>query len=131
MADESTPTKIPPTTDVAASIADTLHTIFLAGVGAIATTGEKSGELFDQLVAKGKDTVAEGVKTNDELLKRAKTRVSDTAQDALRTYLKNLSPEDRAEFVASVQKVAAEAEADEVADDVVDGDVADGEATDA
>ena len=114
-------------------IADTLHSIFLAGVGAIAATGEKGSELFQQLVAKGEDTVQQGKEVNNELLKQAKGKVSDTAESALRSYLKSLSPEERAKFVASVQKAASDAEteiadaAQEVAADAATADVEDDE----
>ncbi len=127
MADEQSPTQ--GVNQNLTNIADALHTIFLAGVGAIAATGEKSSDLFNQLVAKGEDTVKQGAKANDELLKKAKSTVSDTAEGALRSYMERLSPEDRAAFVAQVQKAADEAEAadadaeqeaaaEEVADDI-------------
>ena len=108
MADQDQQNRIDPITP----IADTIHTIFLAGVGAVAATGEKGSELFQQLVAKGEETVQQGKDVNNELLKQAKGKVSDTAESALRSYLKTLSPEERAKFVASVQKAAADAESD-------------------
>ena len=117
--------------DPLANVADAFHTIFLAGIGAVAATGEKGSELFQQLVAKGESTVQQGKDTNEELLKKAKGKVTDTAESALRSYLKTLSPEERAKFVSSVQKAAADAESDianaaqEVAAEAATADVED------
>ena len=46
---------------------DALKTVFLAGVGAAAATGEKSKEILDELVKKGKITVEQGKVLNEEL----------------------------------------------------------------
>lgn len=49
---------------------DALKTVFLAGVGAAAATGEKSKEILDELVKKGKITVEQGKVLNEELKRR-------------------------------------------------------------
>jgi hypothetical protein len=46
------------------AIGDGFKNIFLAGIGAMAITGEKSKELVDQLVAKGELTVDQGKQIN-------------------------------------------------------------------
>ena len=41
-------------------LSEGLKTVFLAGVGAVAVTGEKSKQLIDDLVKRGELTVEEG-----------------------------------------------------------------------
>ncbi|WP_300765919.1 hypothetical protein [uncultured Bifidobacterium sp.] len=48
-----------------------LRRVFLAGVGALATTVEKSQEIVDGLVAKGELTVEQGKALNTELKRKA------------------------------------------------------------
>ncbi len=93
-------------------ITNSLHSIFLAGVGAIASSSEKGSELFKALVDKGRATVDEGKAKSAELVQNAQDKVSGTTHDAIRSYLSKLSPDQRAAFVESVQKAAAEAEDD-------------------
>ena len=42
------------------NIGDGFKNIFLAGIGALAYTGEKGKEIIDQLVAKGEITLEQG-----------------------------------------------------------------------
>ena len=46
-----------------------LRKVFLAGVGAVASTAENAKELIDDLVEKGELTVAQGRMLNEELKK--------------------------------------------------------------
>jgi polyhydroxyalkanoate synthesis regulator phasin len=48
-------------------LTDGIKKFFLAGVGAVATTAEKSQEIFDSLVQKGELTVEQGKALNQEL----------------------------------------------------------------
>lgn len=48
-----------------------LRKVFLAGVGALATTVEKSQEIVDDLVKKGEITVEQGKALNTELKRKA------------------------------------------------------------
>jgi polyhydroxyalkanoate synthesis regulator phasin len=50
---------------------DGLRKVFLAGVGALATTVEKSQEIVDDLVKKGEITVEQGKALNTELKRKA------------------------------------------------------------
>jgi polyhydroxyalkanoate synthesis regulator phasin len=50
---------------------DGLRKVFLAGVGALATTVEKSQEIIDDLVKKGEITVEQGKALNTELKHKA------------------------------------------------------------
>ncbi|MDF7640702.1 phasin family protein [Bifidobacterium sp. ESL0784] len=52
-------------------LGDGLRTVFLAGIGALATTAEKGQELVDELVKKGELTVEQGRTLNTELKHKA------------------------------------------------------------
>ncbi|WEV72578.1 hypothetical protein [Bifidobacterium sp. ESL0790] len=52
-------------------LGDGLRKVFLAGVGALATTVEKGQEIVDDLVKKGELTVEQGKSLNSELKRRA------------------------------------------------------------
>ena len=57
-----------------------LHKVFLAGVGALATTAEKSQEIVDDLVRKGELTVEQGKALNTELKRKAAETKEETAK---------------------------------------------------
>lgn len=57
-------------------ITEGIRKIFLAGVGAVATTGEAAKSLIDTLVEKGELTVEQGKALNEELKKSAKEKMS-------------------------------------------------------
>ena len=64
---------------------DGLHKVFLAGVGALATTAEKSQEIVDDLVKKGELTVEQGKALNTELKRKtaeAKEESPSAASDS-------------------------------------------------
>lgn len=52
-------------------LGDGLRKVFLAGVGALATTVEKGQEIVDDLVKKGELTVEQGKALNTELKRKA------------------------------------------------------------
>ena len=60
-------------------ITDGFRKVFLASVGAVATTAEKSQEVIDGFVKKGELTVAQGKAINEELTRKAKEVVGDTS----------------------------------------------------
>ncbi|WEV58803.1 phasin family protein [Bifidobacterium sp. ESL0728] len=69
-------------------LGDGLRTIFLAGIGAMATTAEKGQEIIDGLVKKGELTVEQGRTLNTELKHKAqevkddmKAEKSENAKD--------------------------------------------------
>ena len=75
---------------------DGLRKVFLAGVGALATTVEKSQEIVDDLVKKGELTVEQGKALNAELKhKVAEVKVSSEAKAAEET--KAAEPEAKAD----------------------------------
>lgn len=67
-----------------------LHKVFLAGVGALATTSEKGKELIDNLVKKGELTVEQGKQLNAELSRKAQTATAD-AKDAAKDAAHNMA----------------------------------------
>ena len=75
---------------------DGLRKVFLAGVGALATTVEKSQEIVDDLVKKGELTVEQGKALNAELKQKvAEVKESSEAKAAEET--KEAEPEAKAE----------------------------------
>ncbi len=91
--------------------------IFLAGVGAIALGADKGKDIVDELVAKGELTVEQGKQLNTELKRRAKDDSDAFAGTALKQHIKNMSAEQRAEFVKKVNDLAKEADSAANADD--------------
>ena len=59
-----------------------LRKVFLAGVGALATTVEKSQEIVDDLVKKGEITVEQGKALNTELKRKASEAKTNAEQKA-------------------------------------------------
>ena len=54
-----------------------LRKIFLAGVGAVATTAETAKDVVENLVKKGEITVEQGKVLNEELKKNAKEKMKE------------------------------------------------------
>lgn len=102
-----------------------LNKAFLATVGAVAITAEKSQQAVEDLVKKGELTVQQGKSLNQELSRKAKEAAQETTQEttdtALRTFLEALSDEDRAAYAAKVAQMTADIEAAKVTVDVEDG----------
>lgn len=116
-------------------LGDSLRKMFLASVGAVATTAEKSQQVVEDFVKKGELTVEQGKALNSELTRKAKeafdSTVSGASDAALRAKLEGMTPEERAAYAekivsmsadieASKVKEAAEAAAEDVADAVED-----------
>ena len=98
-----------------------LNQAFLATVGAVAITAEKSQQAVEDLVKKGELTVQQGKSLNQELSRKAKEAAQETTDGALRAFLEALSDEDRAAYAAKVAQMAADIEAAKVTVDVEDG----------
>lgn len=64
------------------SLTDGLRKVFLAGVGAMATSAEKGKELIDELVRKGEITVDQGKALNTELSRKASTTAKSAVSNA-------------------------------------------------
>lgn len=118
-------------------LSDGLRTIFLAGVGAVATSAEKGQQIIDDLVQKGEIAVDQGKVMNSELSHRAKDAAKgalagargaaegatqgakDAANEvldaALKARLSVMSDEDRRDYVARVARLADEVTAQKAA----------------
>ena len=66
-----------------------LNKAFLATVGAVAITAEKSQQAVEDLVKKGERTVQQGKSLNQELSRTAKEAAQETTDTALRTFLEH------------------------------------------
>ena len=58
-------------------LSDNIKKVILAGIGAVATTAEKSKDLLDEMVEKGELTVEQGKVLNEELKHNIKQKVQD------------------------------------------------------
>ena len=76
-----------------ATIGDGFKDIFLAGIGAMAITAEKSKDLVDQLISKGELTVDQGKQINTELKHKAEDVASTLRYDALEARMATMTPE--------------------------------------
>lgn len=98
-------------------ITDGFRDIFLAGVGALAMTGEKAKEVLDDLIARGQVSVEQGRKINEELKHRGAERTSELRSESIRAFMKALPADERKKLIEELGKIDAEesAEADEPA----------------
>lgn len=77
-----------------------LNKLFLAGVGAVAMTAEKSKELIDALVKKGELTVSQGKELNEELKHKVKEKIreevcpEDAKSSSVLEQMEQMSPEE-------------------------------------
>ena len=85
-----------------------LEKIILAGIGALAKTGEKSKEMLDELVKKGELTVAQGKTLNEELKHTIKTKLSPETgvESSVSDILQNFDKLSAAEIAALKAKLA-------------------------
>lgn len=88
------------------NIGDGFKNIFLAGIGALAYTGEKGKEIIDQLVEKGEITLDEGKELNEELKRKAGDTATSMRDSVLETRMRLMSPEERTEYAAKVAEFA-------------------------
>lgn len=94
---------------------NTFQEIFLAGVGALAYGGERASELIDKLIEKGEITVEQGKQINSELQHKAGETFAQLRHEALEAQMMAMTPEQRAEFVAKVNDLAAQVTSDTAA----------------
>lgn len=97
-----------------ANFGDGFKDIFLAGVGAMAMTGEKAKELIDQLIEKGEITVDQGKQINSELKHKAEDAAATLRYDVLEARMAAMTPEERTAFAARAAELAAKANASAV-----------------
>ena len=72
------------------SLGDNVNKILLAGIGAVAATAEKSGEILEELVKKGELTVEQGKVLNEEL----KHNIKEKVRENVKVSVKPSTPEE-------------------------------------
>lgn len=100
-----------------ANLSDGFKDIFLAGIGAMAITGEKTKDLVDQLISKGELTVDQGKQINTELKHKAEDVANTVRYDALEARMSVMTPEEREAFVAKAAEIAEKVNAKAAAAD--------------
>ncbi|NGM16881.1 hypothetical protein [Xiamenia xianingshaonis] len=91
------------------SLSDGFKDVFLAGVGAMALTGEKAKGLIDTLIDKGEITVEQGKELNSELTQKASETVKKIRYETLEKAMGAMTPEQREEFVQKAVEFAEKA----------------------
>lgn len=101
-----------------------LEKILLAGIGALATTAEKSKEMLDDLIKKGELTVEQGKTLNEELKHTVKSKFSDAsnpvkefAVSEITKNLDKLTPDELAQIRTKLQELE---QTDECKDETAD-----------
>lgn len=90
---------------------DDLRKIILAGVGAVATTAEKSKDIVEQLVKKGELTVEQGKVLNEELKHNIKEKLRTPANaEDISKDLEKVNKEDLAKLKAKIEELEEELE---------------------
>ena len=77
-----------------ATLSDGFKDIFLAGIGAMAITGEKTKDLVDQLISKGELTVDQGKQINTELKHKAEDVAASVRYDVLEARMAAMTPKE-------------------------------------
>ena len=92
-------------------LSDNLKKIFLAGIGAVAVTAEKSKDLLDEMVEKGELTVEQGKVLNEELKHNVKKTVKEkvnalkpASAEELSDLLDKMTPEQIAALKEQILK---------------------------
>lgn len=96
-----------------------LKRIFLAGVGAIAVTAEKSQQMVEELVKKGELTVEQGKVLNEELKRDVSEKVKEAVSNIQGTEpvekiaerVNQMTAEERAILKAKLEEAETAAEA--------------------
>ncbi len=99
-------------------ISDSMKKIILAGIGAAATTAEKSKEILDELVQKGELTVEQGKVLNEELKHNVKQTIkketpAEEKTEDITDVLKSMTPEQIAALKAQIAKMEEAQEPEE------------------
>ena len=119
-----------------------LKKVLLAGIGAVAVTGEKSKELRDEMVKKGELTVEQGKALNEELKHNIKSTVKEKVNVKVKTsspeeldeLLDKMTPEQMAllkQRIDEMEKKQKEFEAAETVEDAAEESACEEEAADA
>lgn len=85
------------------TISEGIRKLLLAGVGAVATTADKSKEILDELVEKGELTVEQGRALNQDL-KHTLMRDKDATDRDFEKFVADLSPDELEELKIQIRK---------------------------
>ena len=86
-------------------LTDNLKKVILAGIGAVATTAEKSKDVLDDMVKKGELTVEQGKVLNEEL----KHNLKQTVKNNVNVKVKVTTPEELSELLGKMTPEQLEA----------------------
>lgn len=90
------------------NFSDDLKKVILAGIGAAATTAEKSKELVDQFVRKGELTVEQGKILNEELKHTVKEKLcTPTDVEEIKKDLEKVSKDELVEIKKKIEELQA------------------------
>ena len=88
------------------TISEDIKKIMLAGIGAVATTAEKSKDVIDSLVKKGELTVEQGKILNEELKHDLREKLRTPADtESIRKDLEKISRDDLAMLKAHIEEL--------------------------
>ena len=98
------------------NIGDDMKKVILAGIGAMATTAEKTREFTEMLIEKGELTVEQGKIINEELKRtRAASKNMGTADETADEIMAKIATLSKEEQAALKEKLADMEKNDEVA----------------
>lgn len=89
---------------------DLFDRIFLAGVGALALSGEKAKELLGELVKKGEMTVEQGKALNEELKRNRQDAAKNARMESLIDQIGKLDKEEVAALRAKIEELQKDGE---------------------
>lgn len=93
-------------------LSESMKKILLAGIGAAATTADKSKEILDDLVKRGELTVEQGKVLNEELKHNVKKTVKNEQTEAA-DLLKGMTPEQIAALKERLARMEEEEDQEE------------------
>jgi polyhydroxyalkanoate synthesis regulator phasin len=110
-------------------MSDTARKIFLAGVGAVAVTAEKSAQVVDDLVKRGEITVEQGKGLNEELKQKTTNVGTDAEASLFRARMKTMTADEREAYVSRISQIKDDLNAEpvEVEAEPVEAEVVDAE----
>ena len=89
-------------------LSEGLKKVMLAGIGALAVTGEKSQEIVESRVKKGEITVEQGKVLNQELTHNIKSKVDDAKETVKSRRAQAEANLDRKDVMNSIRELSAE-----------------------
>ena len=109
-------------------LSESMKKILLAGIGAAATTADKSKEILDDLVKRGELTVEQGKALNEELKHNIKKTMKEKVNVSVKTstpeeldaLLDRMTPEQIEALKARIQAMESEAGGAEEAEESAD-----------